>query len=109
MRADGDLVPAAAAGDGRIAVLQTMKDGHTALVIVAPPSASRTIVSGPFDVTSAAFSPDGASIAYDSDETGRREIYVRRLDASARTQVSTAGGERASWSADGRSIVFHEG
>src|SRR5262249_46085815 len=41
--------------------------------------------------------------------TGRREIYVRRLDGSTRTQISTAGGERPSWSADGRTILFHEG
>ena len=109
IRADGHLFPAAVAGDGRIAALQTAKDGHTSLAIAAPAGAPRTIVSGPFDVMSAAFSPDGGSIAYESDETGRREIYLRHIDSPARTQVSTAGGERPSWSADGRAVFFHEG
>jgi Tol biopolymer transport system component len=109
IRSDGHLFPAAVAADGRIAALQAAKDGHTSLVILTPNATPRTIVSGPVDVLSAAFSPDGASIAYDSDETGRREIYVRRIDSSARTQLSTAGGERPSWSTDGRTIFFHEG
>ncbi|HEX6465626.1 MAG TPA: winged helix-turn-helix domain-containing protein [Vicinamibacterales bacterium] len=108
IRADGHLFPTAVAPDGRVAVIQTMKDGHTSLAIAGPASALRTIVSGPFDVMSAAFSADGASIAYDTDETGRREVYVRRVDGGARTQVSTAGGERPSWGADGRAIFFHE-
>jgi len=109
IRADGHLFPVAVAADGRIAALQAAKDGHTSLVILSPNGIPRTIVGGPVDVLSAAFSPDGASIAYDSDETGRREIYVRRIDSSARTQLSTAGGERPSWSTDGRTIFFHEG
>jgi eukaryotic-like serine/threonine-protein kinase len=109
IRADGHLFPAGVAADGRVAALQTTKDGHTSLVIAGPGATVRTIVSGPFDVISAAIAPDGASIAYETDETGRREIYVRGFDASPRTQVSTAGGERPSWSADGRSVFFHEG
>ena len=108
IRADGHLFPAAVAADGRIAALQTAKDGHASLAIAAPGRTLTTIVSGPFDVMSAAFSPDGTSIAYDSDETGRREVYLRRLDGTARTQVSTAGGERPSWSADGHAVLFHE-
>jgi DNA-binding winged helix-turn-helix (wHTH) protein/Tol biopolymer transport system component len=109
IRADGHLFPAAVAANGRIAALEATKDGHTSLVIIAPDGIPQTIVGGPVDVMSAAFSPDGRSIAYDSDETGRREIYVRRTDSTARTQLSTAGGECPSWSADGRTIFFHEG
>jgi DNA-binding winged helix-turn-helix (wHTH) protein/Tol biopolymer transport system component len=109
MHSDGHLFPVAVAADGRIAALQTMKDGHTSLLIAGPRSTTQTIVSGPFDVLSAAFSPDATWIAYEADETGRREIYVRRLDAPARTQVSTVGGERPSWSPDGRALFFHEG
>ena len=109
IHADGHVFPATIAPDGRIVALVTTKDGHTSLAILGTGSAPRTIVSGPFDVLSAAVSPDGASIAYETDETGRREIYVRRLNGSTRTQVSTAGGERPSWAADGRSLFFHEG
>jgi serine/threonine-protein kinase len=109
IRADGHLFPAAVAADGHVAALQTTKDGHTSLALAGPGTTVRTIVNGPFDVMAAAISPDVASIAYETDETGRREIYLRRFDGSTRTQISTAGGERPSWSADGRAIFFHEG
>jgi serine/threonine-protein kinase len=107
--ADSHMFPAAIAQDGRIAALQTMKDGRTSLVLVGPNAAPQPIVSGRFDETSAAFSPDGTWIAFDADESGRREVYVQRTGSSRRTQVSTIGGERPSWNADGHAIYFHEG
>jgi serine/threonine-protein kinase len=109
IHSEGHVFPAAVAHDGRIVAVVTTKDGHASLAILGPGNAARTIVSGPFDVLSAAISPDGASIAYETDETGRREVYLRRLDGSPRTQVSTAGGERPSWTADGRGLFYREG
>jgi serine/threonine-protein kinase len=62
------------------------------------------------------FSPDGAFVAYVSDETGRNEVYVRPFSqAGGRVQISMNGGvgERAGlrpvWSADGREIFFRDG
>jgi serine/threonine-protein kinase len=107
--ADTHLFPVAAAKGGRIAALRTSRDGHTTLVLLAEGKAPSAIVNGPFDEQMAAFSPDGASIAYDSDESGRREVYVQRLNNGARAQISTGGGERPAWSRDGRAIFFHEG
>lgn len=55
-------------------------------------------------------SPDGAWLAYVSDESGRNEVYVQRLrDSSTRTQVSSSGGSRARWRGDGREIFFQDG
>jgi serine/threonine-protein kinase len=53
-------------------------------------------------------SPDGRWLAYESDESGRSEIYVRPFpDASTfKRQVSVGGGLTARWSADGREIFF---
>lgn len=53
-------------------------------------------------------SPDGRWLAYESDESGRREIYVRSFPDAAtfKRQVSTGGGLTARWSADGREIFF---
>jgi DNA-binding winged helix-turn-helix (wHTH) protein/Tol biopolymer transport system component len=106
---DTHLFPVAAAADGRVAAVRTSNDGHATLVLLAPGAPPATIANGPFDELSAAFSPDSASIAYDSDESGRREVYLQRFDSSPRTQVSTAGGERPAWSRDGRAIYVHEG
>ena len=54
------------------------------------------------------FSPNGRYIAYQSDESGRSEIYVRpfpRVD-NGRWQVSTAGGTRPVWARSGRELFY---
>jgi serine/threonine-protein kinase len=52
-------------------------------------------------------SPDGRFLAYQSDEGGQYEVYVRELAASGgRWQVSNAGGEEPMWSHDGRTLFF---
>jgi eukaryotic-like serine/threonine-protein kinase len=61
----------------------------------------------PFDEERPAFSPDGRWIAYESDESGRREIYVRPYPGpGGKVQVSSSGGAGALWSRDGREIFF---
>jgi serine/threonine protein kinase/Tol biopolymer transport system component len=53
------------------------------------------------------FSPDGRWVAYQSNETGRYEIYVRAFPASGGAfPVSTAGGVYPRWSRDGKELYF---
>jgi Tol biopolymer transport system component len=52
-------------------------------------------------------SPDSRWIAYVSDESGRREVYVRPYpSASGRWQISTAGGGFPRWAPDGRALYY---
>ena len=53
-------------------------------------------------------SPDGRWLAYESDPTGRLEIFVRALNGqpSGRWAVSTDGGTQPVWSRDGRELFF---
>ena len=54
-----------------------------------------------------AVSPDGRWIAYDSNLSGREEIYVGRYpDLGDRQQISSVGGSLPLWSADGRELFF---
>ena len=56
-----------------------------------------------------AVSPDGRWMAYQSNETGRNEIYVRPFPAiDRRWTISTNGGERAVWSRNGRELFYVE-
>ncbi len=65
----------------------------------------------------ASFSPDGRSVAYISDESGRSELWVRPFDASS--PVASDQGKRKltnegansviSWKADGREIYYRKG
>ena len=53
------------------------------------------------------FSPDGKWMAYQSDESGRPEVYLRSYpENSAKLQVSTDGGIKPIWSPDGSRIFF---
>lgn len=56
------------------------------------------------------FSPDGRFLAYVSEETGRREVYVQPFPTSGRKwQVSTGGGGRPVWHPNGRELFYANG
>jgi serine/threonine protein kinase len=53
------------------------------------------------------FSPDGRWVAYQSNETGPYEVYVRSFPGSGgQQQVSTSGGIQARWRRDGRELYY---
>jgi hypothetical protein len=55
----------------------------------------------------AQFSPDGRFVAYQSDESGRFEIYVQTFPPSAsKWQISRGGGAHARWRRDGKELYF---
>ena len=67
----------------------------------------KALVRTLFDETWARFSPDGRTIAYMSNESGRWEIYLRSAAADgSRIRVSTSGGVWPCWSVDGRTVYF---
>ncbi|MBX7183926.1 MAG: protein kinase [Vicinamibacteria bacterium] len=70
---------------------------------------SEPFLSTPFYEAGAQTSPDGRLVAYQSDETGRPEIYVKTSNGSGRFQVSQGGGEEPRWSANGRELYYREG
>ncbi len=112
-------------------VLQVLPDGHSALlrcqgtdtqqdIMLAVPGgagAVRPLVATQFNEPLASVSPDGRTLAYLSDESGRMEIYARSFPSlSGQRAVSmhgVIGDETASrfygkpyWRADGREMVF---
>ncbi len=53
------------------------------------------------------FSPDGQWVAYQSDESGRFEVYVQAFPGpGAKSLVSTDGGAQPRWRADGRELFY---
>ena len=53
------------------------------------------------------FSPDGRWVAYQSNETGTYEIYVRPFAAGGEPfPISTAGGVYPRWSRDGKELYY---
>jgi eukaryotic-like serine/threonine-protein kinase len=72
------------------------------------PQPPQPVVRTTFVEANGEISPDGRWIAYDSNESGRREVYVRPFPSvdAGRWQVSTKGGARPAWSQKGREIVY---
>jgi serine/threonine protein kinase len=65
------------------------------------------VVQTAFDERDAQFSPDGKWIAFESDESGRFEIYVQRFAGPGRKwPISPAGGAQVRWSLDGRELFY---
>ena len=64
------------------------------------------LVGGPFNEHSPSVSADSRWLAYQSNETGRTEVYVRPLSgAEGRLQVSSAGATAPVW--DKRSLTLY--
>ena len=64
-----------------------------------------------FTETNAALSPDGRWLAYESDQSGRQEVYVHpfpNVDAG-KSQVSTDGGVKPLWAPDGDELFYLSG
>lgn len=59
----------------------------------------------------ARISPDGSWIAYNSDETGRMEVYVRPFPDidGGKWQISKDGGATPIWGPDSRVLYFRSG
>lgn len=60
-----------------------------------------------FSESHAALSPDGRWLAYQSDESGRLEVYVRAFPGGgAKTLVSQGGGTEPVWNRNGRELFY---
>src|SRR5262249_8248835 len=69
------------------------------------PGTPTVFLASHFIESEAAFSPDGRSLAYQSDESGKPEVYVRPFPShEAKRQVSTGGGECPTWSKSGKEL-----
>ncbi|HYB94743.1 MAG TPA: protein kinase [Vicinamibacterales bacterium] len=69
---------------------------------------SEPLLATTFQESNPAISRDGRYLAYQSDESGPLEVYVRPYPKvnDGRWQVSTAGGTRPLWSPNGRELFY---
>ncbi len=65
-----------------------------------------------FDETGAVFSPDGRWLAYESNETGRDEVYIQPFSVTGpggKLPVSIGGGAEPVWPRDSRDLFYRNG
>jgi Tol biopolymer transport system component len=94
-------------------------DGHTLVFVQRRPTTDimaidlsdsappRPLIATPHDELRPSVSPNGRFLAYRSNESGRREIYVRDLrESGGKWQVSNDGGLIPRWRADGKELFY---
>ncbi|HEX6465493.1 MAG TPA: protein kinase, partial [Vicinamibacterales bacterium] len=95
--------------DGK-SIVMTLVDAGTqddVWVLDADGRELRPLVNGPGKDLSGRVSPDGHSLLYVSNETGRPQLYVTAFPHQApHVQVSTDGAFGGWWMPDGRQIVY---
>jgi Tol biopolymer transport system component len=107
---DANVGPTDWSPDGRFIVCANFPNDRTPGVAMLPLDGEKKLV--PFQVNTfanvrARFSPDGRWVAYQSNESGRDEIYVQPYPATgARWQISTEGGRTPFWTGRGRQVGF---
>jgi len=108
MRACNDVSP-----DGRT-LLFVSRDAATGYDLwsasLSGDDAPSPFVRTPYNEGNAKFSPDGAWVAYASEESGKQEIYVRRFRGSdEKHRISTEGGWWPRWRHDGKELFYMAG
>ena len=119
LKTNNDLVPYDWSPDGKF-LLYTEIDPKSRKsdiwVLPKPTAAGGRTQPAPFHRTEfnanfEGFSPDGNWVVYQSDESGKNEIYVRPFHPNEGTgggkwQISTNGGIEAKWPRRGREIFY---
>jgi serine/threonine-protein kinase len=108
-RSPEDVIPGDVARDGTVVFAAGEQTGRRAIYSIPLSGGEpKPVVATPVLEHMPAFSPDGAWLAYVSNETGRSEVYIRLLDApeGTRRRVSQDGGTAPVWSRDGRELFY---
>jgi tRNA A-37 threonylcarbamoyl transferase component Bud32 len=98
--------------DGRTVVFQETGSASNGIRAMAfdTTQVARTIIPAAFGESAPALSPDGHWLAYQSDQTGQMEVYVRSYpEPGARVPVSLQGGTEPVWAHNGRELFYRSG
>ncbi|MDA2927154.1 protein kinase [Acidobacteria bacterium AH-259-G07] len=93
--------------DGRFIVFISINGRTVHALPLSGDQEPMRVLETPFDKDEFHFSPDGRWIAYNSDESGRWEVYVASFpDFTEKRQVSNSGGVQALWRKDGKELFY---
>ena len=109
---DKNKIPTQWSRDGKF-VVYSEQDPKTGYDIAVLPMEGREggkpvlFLHSQFNELFGQISPDGHWMAYTSDESGQREVYVRPFPSGdGQWRISIAGGEQPRWRGDGKELFF---
>jgi hypothetical protein len=112
-RAELDTLMTGLSSDGRLVVYELTEPGTGDNLWVRPVDGStpaRSFRATPYAETYGTFSPDDRWMAYQSDETGRPEVYVEAFPGPGeRRQISADGGTEPLWVRGTGEIFYRHG
>jgi serine/threonine-protein kinase len=113
-RSPYDQMPGSWSSDGKtLAFLELHPDPVYNWDILLLDTVSRRVtplVCSQLDEVYPDISPDGRWIAYVSNDSGRREVFVRSfLDLGPKLQVSIQGGAEVLWARNGKELFYRSG
>ena len=105
----GPMLPSAVTPDGKQLLLSYRARDVTVLPLDGP-RRPLPLIETPFNERNGVVSRDGRWLAYESDSSGRFEIYVRPFPNvnDGQWKVSTAGGTRPLWAPSGSELFYVE-
>jgi Tol biopolymer transport system component/predicted Ser/Thr protein kinase len=108
-------IPADWSRDGRAVLFDTLAPTRAELWVLpltaegkpAVNEKPRRYAGGEFSTRRGRFSPDTRWVAYQSDESGKDEIYVDAFpETHGKVQISTDGGSLPAWGPGGRELFY---
>jgi len=111
MQSPGVKAPTSFSPDGTRLIFREdyPETGHDVMMLSLDASRKvEPLLRSPFNELNAQISPDGRWIAFESDESGRYEVFVRPFPNvnDGRWQVSTGGGTKPQWARNGRELFY---
>jgi serine/threonine-protein kinase len=98
--------------DGRLVAFAASRTDGSALMTAPLQGDAREqpYLSGVLNAAKPVFSPDGRWMVYESEESGRVEVYLQSYPelTRGRWKISTSGGSEPLWTRGGREIVYRE-
>ena len=107
LTSDNNVFPNSMSGAGKLVFSEIRDDQYDLWILDTTDGTSEAWKTSAANTHNAEVSPDGKWIAYQSDETGRYEIYVESFpEGGERFQVSRAGGSNPSWRGDAQELYY---
>lgn len=105
---DETFNPSGWASNDRVLYTSRGKHGSDVFMTPAKPGGAPVpVLNSEFQEAEAQVSADGKWLVYNSDESGRTEVYLQAFPGpGGKTQVSVGGGSGATWSRSGREIFY---